>query len=65
MVQLSSCMTKDNFHGLPCLHLDYSETLIARAGIDVREDTRTSDLAEKRRQQGLHARRTASDGENA
>ncbi|MBL7224189.1 MAG: CGGC domain-containing protein [Candidatus Brocadiae bacterium] len=53
VVQLSSCMTKDNFHGPPCPHLDYIKTLIARVGLDVREDTRISDLAEKRRTDGV------------
>ncbi len=53
VVQLSSCMTKDNFHAPPCPHLDYIKTLIARAGLDVREDTRISDTAERRRTDGV------------
>jgi len=54
VVQLSSCITKDNHHAPPCPHLDYLRTLIARLGLDVREDTRISSLAEKRRQEGIY-----------
>ena len=55
VVQLSSCMTKDNFHGPPCPHLGYIKTLIARAGLDVRDDTSISELSEKRRREGVYA----------
>jgi predicted metal-binding protein len=48
VIQLSSCMTRDNFHGPVCPHLDY---------IKVREDTRISPLSEKRRQEGLYRER--------
>ena len=53
VVQLSSCMTKDNFHSSRCQNIDMIKTLVARAGLDCREDTRISKLAEKRRAQGL------------
>ena len=62
VVQLSSCITKDNFHGPPCPNLDYMKTLIARVGLDVREDTRISDLSEKRRQEGVYASPERGDG---
>ena len=52
VVQLSSCMTKDNYHSPPCPHLAYIKELVARAGLDCREDTAISETAEKRRQQG-------------
>ncbi len=42
VIQLSSCMTKDNYHGPQCPHLDYVRELIARLGIDTRDDTRIS-----------------------
>jgi predicted metal-binding protein len=54
VVQLSSCITKDNFHAPPCPHLDYLKTLIARLGLDVREDTHIDDKSEKRRKEGLY-----------
>ncbi|MBI3945117.1 MAG: CGGC domain-containing protein [Armatimonadetes bacterium] len=54
VVQLSSCITKNNHHGPPCPHLDYLRAVIARTGLDVREDTRVSALAEKRRREGLY-----------
>ena len=54
VVQLSSCMTKDNFHALPCLHLDYIKALIAKTGLDVCEDTVISETSEKRRKEGLY-----------
>ncbi len=51
VVQLSSCITRDNFHGPPCPHLDYLKTLIARTGLDVCEDTQISETSEKRRRE--------------
>ena len=55
VVQLSSCITRDNIHGTPCPHLDYLKGLIAKVGLDVREDTAISPTAEKRRAQGIYA----------
>lgn len=54
VVQLSSCITKDNFHAPPCPHLDYLKALIAKLGLDVREDTIISEKSEKRRKEGLY-----------
>jgi len=54
VVQLSSCITKDNFHAPPCPHLGYLKTLIARLGLDVREDTYINETSEERRQEGLY-----------
>lgn len=44
VVQLSSCITRDNFHAPPCPHLDYLKTLLGKLGLDVREDTRVGSL---------------------
>lgn len=55
VVQLSSCITKDNYHSPPCPHLDYIRALIARAGLDVREDTVISEKAQARRDAGVYA----------
>jgi len=57
VVQLSSCITKDNFHAPPCPHLDYLKTLIARLGLDVYEDTFINETSEKRRREGLYSAR--------
>ena len=38
VVQLSSCMTKDNFHAPPCPHLDYIKALVAKLGLDLHND---------------------------
>ncbi|NQT88781.1 CGGC domain-containing protein [bacterium] len=54
VVQLSSCITKDSFHGPRCPHLDYLKTLVERLGIDLREDTRISPKSEQRRSDGLY-----------
>jgi predicted metal-binding protein len=54
VVQLSSCITKDNFHAPPCPHLDYLKALIAKVGLDIREDTVISEKSERRRQEGLY-----------
>jgi len=52
VVQLSSCVAKDNYHSPPCPHLAYIKTLIERIGLDVREGTVISEKAEQRRQGG-------------
>ena len=54
LIQFSSCMTKDNHHAPPCPHLSYLKTLVERTGMDLLMDTVISDLAEKRRQEGLY-----------
>jgi len=54
IVQLSSCIAKDNFHALPCPHLDYIKALIGKIGLDIKEDTVISEHAQKRREQGIY-----------
>jgi predicted metal-binding protein len=54
VVQLSSCITKDNFHAPPCPHLGYLKTLIAKLGLDIRDDTFIDEKSEKRRKAGLY-----------
>ena len=54
VVQLSSCITKDNYHAPPCPHLDYIKALIAKIGIDVCEDTTISEKSEQRRKAGTY-----------
>ena len=57
VVQLSSCITKDNYHSPPCPHLDYLKALIGKLGLDVREDTCLNETSEKRREEGVYAGR--------
>jgi len=54
VVQLSSCITKDNYHSSPCPHLDYLKSLIAKLGLDVRGDTYIDEKSEMRRKAGLY-----------
>ena len=54
VVHLSSCITKENFHALPCPHLDYLKALVQKLGLDLAEDTVLSATAEKRRQDGVY-----------
>lgn len=54
VVQLSSCITRDNYHGPICPHLDLLETIIGRAGLEVRRDTSLSEKAAKRREEGKY-----------
>jgi predicted metal-binding protein len=56
VVQLSSCMTKDNFHAPPCPHLHYLQTLIERIGLDVQAGTVISEKSQCRRDQGVYGR---------
>lgn len=54
VVQLSTCITKDNYHAPPCPHLDYLKALIEKIGIDYREDTEICEKSEKRRKEGIY-----------
>ena len=54
-VQLSSCITNDNYHGPPCPHLDCMRDLIGQLGLDVVEGTWISDTAAERRRAGVYA----------
>jgi predicted metal-binding protein len=63
VVQLSSCITRDNHHAPPCPNLNYLKTLIAKLGLDMREDTSISKSAEQRRQAGIYLSRPATQGQ--
>ena len=54
IVQLSSCITKDNYHAPPCPHRDYIRQLIEKIGMDYREDTVVNEKSEKRRIEGVY-----------
>jgi len=54
VVQLSTCMTKDNYHAPPCPHLDYIREFIAKIGIDVVEDTTIYKISEQKRKEGIY-----------
>ena len=54
LVQLASCITKDNHHSPRCPHADFIRELVARAGLTCREDTKISATAEARRKDGTY-----------
>ena len=60
VVQLSSCMTRDNYHSPRCMFVDYMKGLIGRAGFEVREDTHLSTKAEERRKAGVYGKAVRS-----
>ena len=56
VVHLASCITKENFHGPKCPHLDYlKELIVGKRKLDLVEDTYISKLSEKRRKAGKYA----------
>ena len=55
VVHLSSCITKDNYHGPPCPHLGYLKVLVGKLGLEVREGTWVSKRAEQRRAEGVYS----------
>jgi len=55
VVQLASCLTKDNFHSSPCPHLDYIKSLIVKLGLDMCDDTYIDEKSEKRREAGVYS----------
>lgn len=54
VVHLSTCITRDNFHSLPCPHIDYLKGQIAKLGLDICEDTFVDERSEKRRKAGIY-----------
>ena len=54
VVHISSCITKDNYHGPPCPHLEYLKRLIGKLGLDIREDTSISKKSAERRKAGRY-----------
>lgn len=54
IVQLSSCISKDNYHAPPCPHKDYIKALIEKIGLDYRQDTVISSKSEHRREEGIY-----------
>ena len=54
VVQLSSCITKDNYHAPPCPHKDYLKALIEKVGIDYREGTEINEKSQQRRAEGVY-----------
>ncbi len=55
IVHLSSCISKDNYHGPPCPHIDYLKTLICdKLGLKIIEGTKISDFSEKLRKEGKY-----------
>jgi len=56
VVQLSSCITQDNYHSPRCMFVDYMKELIGRAGFEVREDTHLNPKAEERRAKGVYSK---------
>jgi predicted metal-binding protein len=52
VVQLASCITRDNAHSPRCLFTEYMKDIIARTGIECREDTHVNAKSEGRRASG-------------
>jgi hypothetical protein len=56
LVKLASCITKENYHGSKCPHLDYIVKLIEKLGMKHSLDTSISKKAEERRASGIYAK---------
>ncbi len=55
VVQLASCVTKDNRHSPRCPHVDTIRQLVDRLEVDCQEDTVINELSAKRRREGAYA----------
>lgn len=53
-VKLASCISKDNYHGPPCPHLEYIKKLIDKTGLKYSMDTNISQKAETLRENGIY-----------
>jgi predicted metal-binding protein len=56
LVKISSCISKDNYHGPQCPHLDYIKKIIDKTGIPYSLDTTLSAKAEAKREAGIYSR---------
>lgn len=56
LVKLASCITKENYHGPKCPHLDYIVKLIDKLGMKYSFDTAISKNAEEKRHAGIYAK---------
>ena len=56
VVQLATCITRDNHHSPRCPHTDAIKQIIARLGLDCREDTLINELSAKRRSEGAYSK---------
>lgn len=54
VVQLSSCVTNDSYHGPACPHLEYLKELIGKLKLDICETTSISQKAVDRRKAGIY-----------
>jgi predicted metal-binding protein len=55
VVHFSSCISFESYHGGPCPHKEYLETLVMdKLGLKIEHGTRISELAEERRKQGIY-----------
>ena len=54
LVQFSSCITNESYHGPKCPHLDYLVDLMKKLKVDVSYGTHISDLSEERRKKGVY-----------
>ncbi|MBI5722714.1 MAG: CGGC domain-containing protein [Planctomycetes bacterium] len=54
LVQFSSCICLENYHGPACPHLDYLRTMVAKSGLDLREGTKISKKAQEKRRSGIY-----------
>lgn len=55
VVHISTCACLNSHHGPKCPHLDYLKTQVAGAGLDCREITRISQMASRRRAEGIYS----------
>lgn len=54
LVTFASCLTRDNYHGPECPHLEYLVTLVKKLGLPYSFDTHLSKRAEARRAEGIY-----------
>ena len=54
LVKLASCISKDNYHGPPCPHLDYLKALVQKTGLPFSCDTSISKKATEKRAAGVY-----------
>jgi predicted metal-binding protein len=56
-VHLASCVVTDNWHYVPCPHVDDMKRMLERKGLEVIDGSVVSPVSEERREDGVYTGR--------
>lgn len=59
LVKLATCITRDNYHGPVCPHVDYLKNMVQKTGLTFSCDTHISEKAEEKKK-SIESQQTSS-----